>query len=309
MGDCCRSRIDGGKPRWLRRRLPSGPEYEKMRQLLKSRDLHTVCQEAQCPNQFECFSKGTATFMILGDHCTRNCRFCAVQHGPLSYPDPAEPERVAEAVLLLDLRYAVITSVTRDDLGDGGASIFAATIAAIREKRPQTLVEVLIPDLQGESEALATLVAAGPQVLNHNIETVPRLYSVVRPQADYYRSLDVLQRVKKLRPQMVTKSGIMLGLGESPEELRQVWADLRRVGCDLLTIGQYLRPSMDKLPVQRFVPPEEFDRLRIEALSHGFAEVAAGPFVRSSYEAEKLYRQALKTVADTSHHTIYCSEV
>jgi lipoic acid synthetase len=240
--------------------------------------------------------------MILGDHCTRNCRFCAVQHGPLSYPDPAEPERVAEAVLLLGLRYAVITSVTRDDLDDGGASIFARTIVAIRERRPQTLIEVLIPDLQGQAEALATLVTAGPQVLNHNIETVPRLYPEVRPQADYHRSLDLLQRVKRLQPQMVTKSGIMLGLGETAEELWQVWADLRRVGCDLLTMGQYLRPSLDKLPVQRFIPPEEFDRLRSEALSHGFAEVAAGPFVRSSYEAEKLYRQALKSIADCSHH-------
>ncbi len=283
-----------GKPRWLRRSLPSGPEYEKIRQLLKGRDLHTVCQEAKCPNQFECYAKGTATFMILGDRCSRNCRFCAVKHLPPAPPDLTEPPRVAEAVALLGLRYAVITSVTRDDLNDGGAGIFAETIRVIRDQNPDTLVEVLIPDLQGDWQALGTILEARPHVLNHNVETVPRLYSRVRPQADYRRSLQLIRRVKKISPQMICKSGIMLGFGETIEELREVWQDLRRNGCDILTMGQYLQPSASHLPVQRFVPPEEFEELKAEAQNHGFAGVASGPFVRSSYQAEKLYRQAVK---------------
>ncbi len=286
-----------GKPGWLKRRLPSGPEYEQMRQLLHRRELHTVCQEAHCPNQFECYARGTATFMILGDRCSRSCRFCAVRHEPPGPLDPGEPERVAEAVELLGLRYAVITSVTRDDLPDGGASVFAATIRAIRWRRPTTLVEVLIPDLQGDQRALATILAAGPQVLNHNVETVPRLYPRVRPQARYARSLEVLAAVKRMRPEMICKSGMMLGLGETGDELRQVWHDLARAGCDLLTMGQYLQPSAANLPVVRFLPPEEFAMLQDEALACGMAGVAAGPFVRSSYEAEKLYRLASKILA------------
>ena len=296
MAGCPGGEIRLGKPRWLRRSLPSGPEYEQIRQLLKGRELTTVCQEAKCPNQFECYAKGTATFMILGDRCTRNCRFCAVQHRPAGPPDPAEPEKVAEAVALLDLRYAVITSVTRDDLGDGGAAIFAETILAIRRQRPETLVEVLIPDLQGNWQALETILKAEPQVLNHNIETVPRLYPQVRPQAHYQRSIELFRQVKKISPLKVCKSGIMLGLGETEDELRQVWADLRESGCDILTMGQYLQPSAENLPVQRFVPPEEFDSLQTKALSHGFAGVASGPFVRSSYQAEKLYRQAVRNL-------------
>jgi lipoic acid synthetase len=279
------------KPKWLKRRLPSGPEFEKIRRLLADKDLTTVCQQALCPNRFECFADGTATFMILGERCSRRCGFCAVAHGPAGQPDLDEPERVAEAVVLLDLDYAVVTSVTRDDLPDGGAALFAETIRAIRGRRPQTLVEVLIPDLQGNRQALAAIIKAGPQVLNHNMETVPRLYPMARSQADYQRSLQLLKQVKSLDPQMVTKSGLMLGLGESSEELKQVWNDLRQVNCDILTVGQYLQPSPDNLPVERFVSPEEFVGLQKQALAAGFSAVAAGPFVRSSYQAEKLYRQ------------------
>jgi lipoic acid synthetase len=280
-----------GKPKWLKRSLPTGPEYEKMRQLLKSNKLHTVCQEAQCPNQFECFSEGTATFMILGERCTRNCRFCAVDHQPLGPPDLEEPQRVAEAVDLLQLRYAVVTSVTRDDLDDGGASIFADTITAVRAKRKKTLVEVLIPDLQGDLAALKAVVAAAPDVLNHNIETVARLYPEVRPEAIYRRSLELFSQVKEMNPLQVTKSGIMLGLGETRDELYTTWNDLLEAGCDILTMGQYLQPSKDHLSVHRFVEPGEFEELQEQALARGFAGVASGPFVRSSYQAEKLYRK------------------
>lgn len=291
MAGCSHGNITKGKPRWLRRSLPTGPEYEKMRQLLKNSHLTTVCQEAQCPNQFECYSEGTATFMILGDRCTRNCRFCAVEHKPLTLPDPEEPERVAEAVDILKLRYAVITSVTRDDLADGGASLFAETISAVRKRRPETLIEVLIPDLQGNWQALATIVGTAPDVLNHNIETVPSLYPRVRPEAIYERSLALLAEGKKLNPQLPTKSGIMLGLGETRDELMRVWDDLLIAGCNILTLGQYLQPSKNHLPVERFVEPAEFTELQEEALARGFAGVAAGPFVRSSYQAESLYRK------------------
>lgn len=291
MAGCNHSNIKVGKPRWLRRSLPTGPEYEKMRQLLKNSHLTTVCQEAQCPNQFECYSEGTATFMILGERCTRNCRFCAVEHKPLTLPDPDEPERVAEAVNILQLRYAVITSVTRDDLDDGGALLFAETIRAVRRHRPTTLIEVLIPDLQGNWQALNTIVKAGPDVINHNMETVAALYQRVRPEAIYTRSLELLAESKKLNPLLPTKSGIMLGLGETREELVQVWDDLLAAGCDILTLGQYLQPSKKHLPVERFVDPEEFAELELQALARGFSGVAAGPFVRSSYHAETLYRK------------------
>ncbi|WP_457578006.1 lipoyl synthase [Desulfomarina sp.] len=289
----CAEGIKVGKPKWLRRSLPSGPEYEKLRQLLKSRELTTVCQEAQCPNQFECYGKGTATFMILGERCTRNCGFCAVAHRPVEGVDESEPMRVAEAVVSLKLRYAVITSVTRDDLADGGASFFAETIRAIRFHSSETLIEVLIPDLQGDWQSLQTILDAGPDVLNHNIETVQRLYSRVRPQALYARSLALLAEVKKREKEMITKTGIMVGLGEKTEELLETWQDLRQTGCDLLTIGQYLQPSSSHLQVERFVPPEEFEVYRRRALELGFSGVASGPFVRSSYKAEKLYRKAL----------------
>ncbi|MDD2462709.1 MAG: lipoyl synthase [Desulfobulbus sp.] len=280
------------KPRWLKRKLPSGPQYERIRHLIKDQCLSTVCQEAMCPNQFECFGKGAATFMILGDRCSRNCRFCAVGHGPQGQPDPDEPRRVAEAVRTMELSYCVITSVTRDDLGDGGAAHFAATIAALREWNPQTLVEVLIPDFQGNTEALTTVLAARPEVLNHNLETVASLYATVRPQAGYAQSLEVLRQSKRIVPEMVTKCGIMVGLGERREELQQLMADLRRVECDILTIGQYLQPSQNHLPVVRYLPPEEFAELEQEALALGFGAVASAPFVRSSYQAESLLRRA-----------------
>lgn len=281
-----------GKPDWLKRRLPSGPEYERIRGLLRDHGLNTVCQEAQCPNQFECYARGTATFMIMGKGCTRNCRFCAVGHGPDGPPDPDEPAMVARASELLGLRYAVITSVTRDDLADGGASFFAKTIAAIRQRMPPTRVEVLIPDLCGDVDGLAAILAAGPQVLNHNMETVRRLYPSVRPEAGYGRSLGLLMEAKRLAPGIPTKTGIMLGLGETEDEVLATLHDLRAVHCDILTLGQYLQPSPAHLPVVRFVPPEEFQALGQKALGFGFSGVAAGPFVRSSYQAEKLYRQA-----------------
>jgi lipoic acid synthetase len=277
--------------------LPTGPEYEKIRQLLKSHDLTTVCREAKCPNQFECYGKGTATFMILGERCTRNCRFCAVGHQPEGPPDPEEPDRVAEAVVILGLRYAVVTSVTRDDLADGGASLFAETIRTIRKRSPKTLVEVLIPDLQGNWQALQKILDVGPDVLNHNIETVSALYPEVRPQAEYRRSLDLFRQAKIIAPRIPTKSGIMLGFGETHAEIVRTWRDLLTAGCDILTMGQYLQPSKEHLPVKRFLPPEEFAELESEALALGFAGVASAPFVRSSYQAEKLYRQALKKMS------------
>jgi len=289
--------ISTGKPKWLRRSLPTGPEYEKIRRLLKSHDLTTVCREAKCPNQFECYGKGTATFMILGERCSRNCRFCAVGHQPEGPPDPEEPERVAEAVVLLKLRYAVVTSVTRDDLADGGASLFVETIEAIGRRSPDTLVEVLIPDLQGNWQALQAILHAGPHVLNHNIETVANLYAQVRPQAQYARSLELLRQAKEFAPRIPTKSGIMLGFGENHADLKQTWQDLLAAGCDILTMGQYLQPSAEHLPVDRFLPPEEFADLAKEALALGFAGVASGPFVRSSYQAETLYRQAVRRLA------------
>ncbi len=283
-----------GKPAWLKRRLPTGGSYEKIRSLVKDCGLATVCQEAMCPNQFECFGKGTATFMILGDHCTRNCRFCAVQNGPKGPPDTGESERVAEAVAAMQLHYAVITSVTRDDLEDGGASHFAATIAAVRKAVPGILIEVLIPDLQGDVSALETVIAARPDVLNHNMETVERLYPTARPQAVYQRSLELLHNVKTIQPDMITKSGIMVGLGETETELSRLFADLAEQQCDILTIGQYLQPSNDHLAVDRFIPPEEFDNLERKALAAGFQAVASAPFVRSSYQAEELYAGARK---------------
>jgi len=280
------------KPPWLKRRLPSGPAYGEVASLLKEGGLNTVCQEAQCPNQWECFSKRTATFMIMGSRCTRNCRFCAVAHGPSGPPDEDEPARVAEAARRLGLKYIVITSVTRDDLPDGGARFFAETIRAIRQAIPHAVVEILIPDFQGDENALDTVLDARPNVLNHNLETVSRLYPVVRPDAIYHRSLQLLKRAGKRCPALPTKSGIMLGLGETPEEIHTALADLRDAGCSILTLGQYLQPSNDHLPVARFIRPEEFEKLREKALGLGFSEVASGPFVRSSYQAHTLYQAA-----------------
>lgn len=287
-------RISIGKPPWLRRRLPTGSEYEKVRSLIHKGQLHTVCQEAKCPNQFECFSQRTATFLILGSKCTRNCRFCSIEEGPSGPPDPEEPRRVAEAAQRMQLKYVVVTSVTRDDIPDGGAALFAETIHQIRGKIPGALIEVLIPDFQGDEDALKTVLAAGPDILNHNIETVPRLYPSVRPQAVYSRSLALLERVKAHKPSIPAKSGIMLGLGETFEEVHQTLQDLFHHGCSLLTLGQYLQPTERHLPVERFVPPEEFDQWKQIASEIGFSEVASGPFVRSSYHASELYEAAKK---------------
>jgi lipoyl synthase len=279
------------KPAWLKQRLPSGPEFEKIRGMLHKDRLHTVCQEAGCPNIWECFSHHTATFLILGSRCTRNCRFCAVTEGPLEPPDPHEPARVASAARKMGLKYVVVTSVTRDDLPDGGAGSFAETIEKIRQEIPDGCVEVLIPDFQGSKKALETVLNAHPDVLNHNIETVPRLYPEVRPQADYRQSLDLIRHVHDYNPALLTKSGLMLGLGEHPAEISLTLEDMRKAGCRLLTLGQYLQPSKDHLPVIRYVPPEEFEQWRKTALQMGFAEVASGPFVRSSYHAKELFQE------------------
>ena len=281
------------KPDWLKRRLPTGETFNQVRELIEAGKLHTVCQEAKCPNIWECYSHRTATFLILGERCTRNCRFCSVAPGLPEPLDPHEPGRVAEAVERMGLKYAVVTSVTRDDLPDGGAAHFAATIGEIRRRVPEAEIEVLIPDFQGDRAALETVLRARPDVLNHNIETVPRLYSRVRPRADYRRSLELLRRAGESAPLIPTKSGLMLGLGERPEEIRQTLQDLREVGCRILTIGQYLQPSPAHLPVETYVPPEDFENWRKTALDLGFSEVASAPFVRSSYHAQKSF-QALK---------------
>jgi len=278
------------KPRWLKKRLPTGPQYEKVKELIGKDRLHTVCQEAKCPNMWECFSQQTATFLIMGSRCTRNCRFCSIAQGPAEPPDPAEPDRVAAAARQMGLSYVVITSVTRDDLTDGGAGFFAKTIEAVHRQIPSAKVEVLIPDFQGNAPALQTVLDAHPDVLNHNIETVPRLYPIVRPQARYRRSLQLLSRVQKYASALPIKSGLMLGLGESFEEIRSTLKDLIDAGCRILTLGQYLRPSKAHLPVKRFVPPAEFENWKHTALEMGFTEVASGPFVRSSYHARELYQ-------------------
>jgi lipoic acid synthetase len=278
------------KPDWLKQRLPSGPDFEKIKGMIRKDRLHTVCQEAGCPNIWECFSHHTATFLIMGSRCTRNCRFCAVTEGPLEPPDPEEPARVASVARQMGLKYVVVTSVTRDDLPDGGAGHFAETIEKLRQEIPGVCVEVLIPDFQGSKNALEAVLNAHPDVLNHNIETVPRLYPEVRPQADYRRSLDLIQRARKYVPALVTKSGLMLGLGERPTEISRTLEDMFKAGCQMLTLGQYLQPSKDHLPVKRYIPPEEFEEWRRSALQMGFAEVASGPFVRSSYHAKELFQ-------------------
>jgi lipoyl synthase len=278
------------KPPWLTKKLLSGIICEEVGTLINRAKIHTVCQKAQCPNIWECFSRKTATFMIMGDHCTRNCGFCAVSHGPKSYPDPGEPARIAGMVQDLNLDYVVVTSVTRDDLPDGGASFFVRTVREIRQKFPHAHVELLIPDLQGNKDALRSIIEVRPDVLNHNIETVPRLYSMVRPEAIYLRSIDLLKHIAALDSTIITKSGLMLGLGEQPEEIHTTLMDLFDAGCQLVTMGQYLQPTQAHLPVERYISPKEFDGWRKTALGMGFAEAASGPFVRSSYNAKKLYR-------------------
>ncbi|WP_300668571.1 lipoyl synthase [Desulfoluna sp.] len=279
------------KPIWLRRSLPTSPEYETVRRLMGASGLHTVCQEAKCPNQWECFSNRTATFMILGERCTRGCRFCAVQKGSPLPVDPGEPGRVAEAAKTLNLSYVVVTSVTRDDLEDGGAAHFARTIHALRERIDGVYVEVLISDFKGRAKDLQCVIDAGPDVLNHNIETVPRLYPTVRPQAIYQRSLAVFRHLKEAAPRMPGKSGLMLGLGETDAEVEATLVDLLAAGCSLLTLGQYLQPSKDHLPVESYITPEVFEDWKKRALALGFADVASGPFVRSSYKAKELFNR------------------
>jgi len=273
------------RPEWLKVKLPYGAEYNQVRQIVDTHGLHTVCQEARCPNVGECWGRGTATFMILGDVCTRSCGFCAVKTGRPTFLDLDEPRRVAEAVKKMQLRHAVITSVNRDELPDGGASIFAATIRQIRRHVPGCRVEVLIPDFKGDLQALDIVVEAKPDILNHNTETVPRLYRPVRPQGKYEWSLRILEHAKKRG--ILTKSGLMLGIGETTEEVLQVMQDLRQVEVDILTLGQYLQPTKNHLPVDRFVHPDEFLMLKQEGLKMGFKHVESGPLVRSSYHAEE----------------------
>ncbi|MCK9486490.1 MAG: lipoyl synthase [Dehalococcoidia bacterium] len=284
--------LRGGKPPWLKARFPAGERFSHIRDLLRDQSLHTVCQEARCPNIGECFNAGTATFMILGDTCTRACGFCAVHSGRPEGLDLLEPYRLAQTVQTLGLDYAVITSVNRDDVEDGGASIFAACIRAIRRLRPQCEVEVLIPDFEGNWDALAAVLEARPVVLNHNIETAPRLYPRARPRARYDRSLELFRRSREISPETPVKSGLMVGLGETVEEVVQVLRDLRASGVDLVTVGQYLRPTPKHLPVERFVTPEEFEHIRQAGVDLGFSHVEAGPFVRSSYHAGEQARAA-----------------
>ncbi len=279
--------IDRARPEWLKVRLPTGPTYERLRQLMRSKELHTVCEEAHCPNMAECWGAGTATFMVLGDTCTRSCGFCAVKTGRPGDVDADEPRRVGEAVARMALGHAVVTSVNRDELPDGGAAIFAETIREIRRQSPGTSVEVLIPDFVGNVEALDVVLAAAPEILNHNVETVARLYPRVRPQARYERSLEVLRRTKERAPDLVCKSGIMVGLGEAREEVESTMRDIAAQGTDVLTVGQYLRPSPIHLPIERYWTPAEFDELREVGMTMGFRHVESGPLVRSSYHAER----------------------
>jgi lipoic acid synthetase len=275
------------KPEWLKVRVRSTKDAAEVKEMLTRLSLHTVCEEAGCPNIMECFGRKTATFMILGRNCTRNCTFCNVTKGELDRVDPMEPVNVAKAVKELGLRHVVVTSVTRDDLPDGGAGHFAETIEHIRALNPSTTVEVLIPDFKGDLESLKLVIDARPQIINHNVETVPRLYYSVRPMAVYSRSLGLLKNVKDLAPEMITKSGIMVGLGEEESEVIGVMEDLRAVGCDVLTIGQYLAPSRLHHPVVEYIHPDVFDRYKDIGTRLGFKYIASSPLVRSSYRAEE----------------------
>jgi lipoic acid synthetase len=272
-------------PEWIKVRAPHGAAFFETKRLVNELQLHTVCEEAHCPNVGECWGHQTATFMLLGAVCTRNCSFCAVAHGRPQAVDPDEPRRVAEGVARLGLRHVVVTSVDRDDLPDGGAGHFAATARQIKARMPSCTVEVLVPDFRPDPTAIDVVTDAPIEILNHNLETVPRLYRRVRPGAQYDGSLQLLRRAKQRRPEVLTKTGLMVGLGEARDELRSVLADIAAAGCDILTIGQYLRPSAGHLPVERYVPPDEFVALRDEARGLGFRHVEAGPLVRSSYHA------------------------
>jgi len=276
------------KPDWIRIRLSANPEVDRIKQVLRRRNLASVCEEASCPNLSECFSHGTATFMVMGEICTRRCPFCDVAHGKPNPLDSDEPRQLAEAVAEMKLRYVVVTSVDRDDLKDSGAGHFAACIDAVRSLNPSTTLEVLVPDFRGRMDvALSILANTPPDVFNHNLETVPRLYKKARPGADYAWSLDLLARYKAMQPSVLTKSGLMLGLGETYEEVVEVMRDCREHRVDMLTLGQYLQPSRDHLPVDRYVHPDEFNALADEAKALGFKQVASGPLVRSSYQADQ----------------------
>jgi len=275
------------KPEWLKVRAPGSPSYLRLKGLMRELNLHTVCEEAQCPNIGECWHHGTATFMILGNVCTRACAYCAVAHGRPAPVDGAEPERVAGAIQALGLNYVVITSVDRDDLDDGGASIFAETVRQTRSRLPECRIEVLIPDFQGDEAALQTVLDARPDILNHNTETVPRLYRFARSGGRYARTLELLERSHRRAPDIPTKTGLMVGLGEERDELHAVFSDLRAAGCRILTIGQYLRPSMAHAPMARYYHPDEFRELKQIALDLGFVHVESGPLVRSSYHAHE----------------------
>lgn len=274
------------RPPWIRVRAPDTESYHWLKRLMRSKELHTVCEEAHCPNVGECWGNRTATFLILGGACTRNCRFCDVETGHPGPLDPDEPEHVAQAVREMSLRHAVITSVDRDDLPDGGASVFAAVIRRIRELQPSCTVEVLIPDFKGDVEPLQKVMDQRPEILNHNVETVPRLFRSIQPQCRYQWSLDVLRNAKQLWPQAVTKSGVMVGLGETVDEVLDVMRDLRCIDVDILTVGQYLQPSQQHAPIIRYYEPDEFEMLRERAYEMGFRWVESAPLVRSSYNAE-----------------------
>jgi len=290
----------GRRPPWIKVRAPAGETYERLRDMMRSKSLHTVCEEARCPNLGECWGSGTATFLLMGDTCTRSCGFCDIQTGRPSPLDWLEPERVARAVQAMDLRHAVITSVNRDERPDGGAPIFALVIRRIRQLQPGCSVEVLIPDFKGSPEALGIVMAARPEILNHNVETVPRLFRKVQPQDRYEWAQATLSHAKRLEPDVLTKSGIMLGLGETLEEVKAVMGDLRDWGVDILTIGQYLQPTKQHLPIERYYTLEEFAELKRYGLEIGFRWVESGPLVRSSYHAEQQVR-ALSAV----HRQLY----
>jgi len=284
------------RPPWLRVRAPTGETYHWLRRLMRTQHLHTVCEEAHCPNIGECWSHRTATFLVLGDTCTRNCRFCNVKTGRPAPLDPDEPQHVAQAVQALDLEHAVITSVDRDDLPDGGAAVFAAIIRRIRALQPGCTVEVLIPDFRGQIEPLKVVMDERPDILNHNVETVPRLFRAVQPQCRYAWSLAVLRNAKTLWPEALTKSGLMVGLGETPDEILAVMRDLRQIDVDILTVGQYLQPTKQHLPIARYYTPAEFETLRERGMEMGFRWVESGPLVRSSYNAEAQARALSPTL-------------
>lgn len=277
--------IRSPRPQWLKVRAPGGENYAQLKSMMRTKTLHTVCEEAHCPNIGECWGNGTATFLILGDICTRSCGFCAVKTGRPEPVDPEEPLRVSLAVQQMGIRHVVITSVNRDELPDQGSTIWAKTIEKVRELNPNVSIEVLIPDFKGDRACIQKVLDAKPNILNHNVETVPRLYKIVRPQAKYQRSLDLLDYAKKQG--FITKSGIMVGLGETFDEIIEVMRDLRNISVDILTIGQYLQPTPKHLPVERFVTPEEFKELKLKGIQLGFRHVESGPLVRSSYHAER----------------------